>query len=453
MNTCTTCCNPHVTPDCDSVEMSNLQRCNGVTMHGCGNPAYNVYCWDHAHPVCHKPEPVAIQHLCAYLRKDEAAHIYTTKQETFDLQTIISNTYQTKEDAAAEDQKLDQEIADRVEGDTRLEGEIQAQSVILEGIIQAEVNRAKAAEQTLQNNIDQEVSRAQTAEQNLSNAITAEATRATNRENELQQAINAETQRATTKEASLEQAINTEKTRATNKEAELQNNIDTETSRAQHAESDLQTNITAEKNRAQAAESALNTAVQANTSAIANEVSRAQTAENNLSAALASLNNTVITDLVHSADYNTTTKQIEFKNSEGTIIDSIDASAFIKDGMVNNVQIINGVLKITFNTDAGKQDIDIPISSIFDANNYYTKAEIDSTVQTLNNSIAQKADAATLTQNYYTKDVCDSKYVAQTSMTNYYTKAQVDQLVADAINNALANYYTKSQADAKYAAA
>lgn len=38
-------------------------------------------------------------------------------------------------------------------------------------------------------------------------------------------------------------------------------------------------------------------------------------------------------------------------------------------------------------------------------------------------------------------------------MTNYYTKAQVDQLVADAINNALANYYTKSQADAKYAAA
>ena len=395
MNTCTTCCNPK-TPDCDSIEMSNLQRCNGVTMHGCGNPLYNVYCWDHAHPVCHKPEPVAIQHLCAYLRKDEAAHIYTTKQETFDLQAIIAHTYQTKDDAAVMDQKIDQEIADRIEGDIKLEGELQAQSVILEGIIQAETNRAKAAEQDLQNQLDQEISRAETAEQNLANAISAETQRATNRENALEQALTAETNRAT------------------NKEDELQAAIDAEQHRAQVAEEGLQRNISAEKTRAQAAETALNTAVQANTSAIANEVSRAQTAENNLSTALASLNNTVTTDLVHSADYNTTTKQIEFKNSEGTIIDSIDASAFIKDGMVSNVQVINGVLKITFNTDAGKQDIDIPISSIFDADNYYTKTQSDS---------------------------------------RYYTKAQIDVIVSTAISNALANYYTKSQADAKYAAA
>jgi hypothetical protein len=34
-------------------------------------------------------------------------------------------------------------------------------------------------------------------------------------------------------------------------------------------------------------------------------------------------------------------------------------------------------LVISFNTAAGKQDINIPISEIFDASNYYTKAETD----------------------------------------------------------------------------
>lgn len=409
MNTCNTCCNPK-TPDCNSIEMSNLQRCNGVTMHGCGNPMYNVYCWDHAHPMCHKPEPVAIQHLCAYLRKDEASHIYTTKQETFDLQTIISNTYQTKEDAATSDQKLDQEIADRLNGDVRLEGEIQAQSVILEGVISAEATRAKAAEQTLQNNIDSEASRAATAEQNLNNAINSEISRATSREDELHQAIQSEATRAISKETALQSAINTETNRATS------------------AENSLQERINTEKNRAQNAETLLDTAIQANTSAIRNEVTRAQTAEQNIAATVSTLNNRVSTDVVHSADYDSTNKQIVFKNSEGTIIDSIDAAVFVKDGMVSNVRIVNGVLKITFNTDAGKQDIDIPISSIFDANNYYTKSQ------------------------------CDDKFATKSSTGNYYTKAEVDALITQAVQDAisgvdLSGYYTKTQADAKFVAA
>lgn len=409
MNTCTTCCNPK-TPDCDSVEMSNLQRCNGVTMHGCGNPMYNVYCWDHAHPVCHKPEPVAIQHLCAYLRKDEAAHIYTTKQETFDLQAIIAHTYQTKDDAAVMDQKIDQEIADRLNGDVRLEGEIQAQSVILEGVISAEATRAKAAEQTLQNNIDSEASRAATAEQNLNNAINSEISRATSREDELHQAIQSEATRAISKETALQSAINTETNRATS------------------AENSLQERINTEKNRAQNAETLLDTAIQANTSAIRNEVTRAQTAEQNIAATVATLNNRVSTDVVHSADYDSTNKQIVFKNSEGTIIDSIDASVFVKDGMVSNVRIVNGALKITFNTDAGKQDIDIPVSSIFDANNYYTKSQ------------------------------CDDKFATKSSTGNYYTKAEVDALITQAVQDAisgidLSGYYTKTQADAKFVAA
>lgn len=47
-------------------------------------------------------------------------------------------------------------------------------------------------------------------------------------------------------------------------------------------------------------------------------------------------------------------------------------------------------LVITFNTDAGKQDINIPISDIFDASNYYTKAEVDA-------ELSGKVDSSTYT--------------------------------------------------------
>ena len=51
------------------------------------------------------------------------------------------------------------------------------------------------------------------------------------------------------------------------------------------------------------------------------------------------------------------------------------------DGMIENVSIetISGVsyLVIDFNTASGKEDIQIPLTDIFDPSNYYTKAQID----------------------------------------------------------------------------
>ena len=78
-----------------------------------------------------------------------------------------------------------------------------------------------------------------------------------------------------------------------------------------------------------------------------------------------------------SIDYDSQTKKIELKNAEGETISEIDATAFIKDGMVNNVAIVDNYLVITFNTDAGKEAINIPMSSFFDASAYYTKDEVD----------------------------------------------------------------------------
>lgn len=91
--------------------------------------------------------------------------------------------------------------------------------------------------------------------------------------------------------------------------------------------------------------------------------------------------------VVASAQYNSTSKKIEFYNPSGTKLNTdIDASAFIKDGMVDTVEVSGGNLVITFNTDAGKEDIEIPISDIFDANNYYTKAQVDGLIPTVNNA-------------------------------------------------------------------
>ena len=94
-----------------------------------------------------------------------------------------------------------------------------------------------------------------------------------------------------------------------------------------------------------------------------------------------------LTSLVATAQYNSTDKTIEFYNASGTKLNTdIDATAFIKDGMVDNVEITGGNLVISFNTDAGKEDIEIPISDIFDASNYYTKSQVDGLIPTVNNA-------------------------------------------------------------------
>ena len=82
--------------------------------------------------------------------------------------------------------------------------------------------------------------------------------------------------------------------------------------------------------------------------------------------------------LFGAVEYDSNTKRINFKHtSTGTTLAYIDATDFIKDGMVDSVAIVNGNLVITFNTDAGKQPISIPLTDIFNPANYYTKTQLD----------------------------------------------------------------------------
>ena len=98
---------------------------------------------------------------------------------------------------------------------------------------------------------------------------------------------------------------------------------------------------------------------------------------------------------ISTVDYDSNTKRINFRSSDSTIICYLDATLFIKDGIVDsvrvdNVEIDNTLTKcliISFNTDADKQDIIIPIKDIIDQDLFYTKTEIDSYNEGINSSI------------------------------------------------------------------
>ena len=140
------------------------------------------------------------------------------------------------------------------------------------------------------------------------------------------------------------------------------------------------------------------------------------------------------------SEYNSETHRINFKNtSTGSVISYIDASPFIVDGMVKNVEIkdvtIEGAsvkcLVISFNTDAGKQDINIPISQVFDASNYYTKSQTDSAIA------AYTYDKATIDQKVAEGGTFDP--------TQYYDKTATDNLLANKADKATT--YTKNEVD------
>lgn len=127
-----------------------------------------------------------------------------------------------------------------------------------------------------------------------------------------------------------------------------------------------------------------------------------------------------ISDLFNGAEYDTQTKRINFKHGN-IVLAYIDATAFIKDGMVSNVEVKNVTISgesvlclvITFNTDSGKEPINIPISSIFDASNYYTKTETD-------NTFVKPADLATVATSGDYTDLSNTPNLATVATTGDY---------------------------------
>lgn len=137
-------------------------------------------------------------------------------------------------------------------------------------------------------------------------------------------------------------------------------------------------------------------------------------------------------------NYDKESKRINFYNTStgGTVLGYVDATDFIKDGMVSNVEIKEvaekGVcLVITFNSDSDKKAIEIPISQIFDASNYYTKSQTDSAIA------AYTYDKATIDQKVAEGGTFDP--------TQYYDKTATDNLLANKADKATT--YTKNEVD------
>lgn len=79
------------------------------------------------------------------------------------------------------------------------------------------------------------------------------------------------------------------------------------------------------------------------------------------------LNGTLLSSTLN-LKYNSTTKKIQLLGIGNAVIAEVDASDFIKDGMVNTVSFDpkSKALTITFNTDSGKETITVDLSSLVD---------------------------------------------------------------------------------------
>ena len=179
--------------------------------------------------------------------------------------------------------------------------------------------------------------------------------------------------------------------------------------------------------------------------------------------------------------YDSDTKRINFYNGgkdSGTVIDYVDAAAFIKDGMVDNVVV--GVptagthagetcLIITFNTDSGKEDIDIPVSEIFDP---ATLNELSASVvanetklttisgDVIALSAAVVGDVANLNElsasvvnnrtdiDTLSANIIDNEYVIAAALNDL--NSRVWELSGRTVD--LSNYYNKQEIDAMFLA-
>ena len=165
-----------------------------------------------------------------------------------------------------------------------------------------------------------------------------------------------------------------------------------------------------------------------------------------------------VAPLFGAVEYDSQTQRINFKHdATGQTIAYVDATDFIKDGMVSNVEIINGNLVITFNSDAGKQPISIPLTDIFNPANYYTTAQTQSYVSGFTYdkaTIDQKvAEGGTFDPDlYYDKTATDALLAAKANTSAVTAVANDVQTVSGQVQTKVAtsdfNTYTAATATA-----
>ena len=127
------------------------------------------------------------------------------------------------------------------------------------------------------------------------------------------------------------------------------------------------------------------------------------------------------------AEYVAAEKMIYLSNGFGEVIDSIDCTDFVIDGMVENVTLNGNILTIVFNTDAGKQNIDIDLAQFINPQNYYTKTETDNIVNSAYTSAVTYVDSEILSARTDASAYTDNALVsAKTYTDNEVLSARTD---------------------------
>ena len=147
-----------------------------------------------------------------------------------------------------------------------------------------------------------------------------------------------------------------------------------------------------------------------------------------------------VSGLFADASYDSQTKRINFYDNGGNIVSYIDATDFIKDGMVSNVAISEGNLVITFNTDAGQEPISIALTDIFNSENYYNKTEVDG-------KLALKADKSEIpdTSEFITKEEYNPKELATAKALTQLNETKADKTELPDVST----FATKTELNAK----
>lgn len=84
-----------------------------------------------------------------------------------------------------------------------------------------------------------------------------------------------------------------------------------------------------------------------------------------------------VLNLANKLEWDSNAKSLKLY-SGNHLLATVDGTTWVKDGMVESAAIVANNLEITFNTDAGKEKISVPLTDVFNPDNYYNKTEIDS---------------------------------------------------------------------------
>lgn len=142
--------------------------------------------------------------------------------------------------------------------------------------------------------------------------------------------------------------------------------------------------------------------------------------------------------------YNSDAKEIQVvdKNNSNAVLTKIDATSFIKDGMVSDVRLDGNNLVIEFNTDHGKEDIVLPLDKFIDVYEGTNGVKVEGKVISIvTNSDYLSADAAGLkvTDALWTEVGRLDTAVANAAAADAKTKAEAAQAAAEAKAAELAN--------------